>query len=138
MSRKQIEPLLNELFSEKGIVQWILSFDDFAHDLLRLVWNVAPVSYSETALCVSCKEYGCHRAFLTILGSKYMITLCPKWHMELSGYVAAHMMLISWQRLQKDTLVYEPSEFDTGWQLIRDSQKSSMLESIILKHVIII
>lgn len=56
MSRAEIEPLLNLIFTEKGIVNIILSFDDSALDVLRKIVN--PLSHlftrADLRMCPHC------------------------------------------------------------------------------------
>lgn len=93
MSRKEIESLLSDIFSEKGLVKLILEFDDFPLDLIRRFINVIQNSsfyekFCQTIqICGSCGdarrnnddyEYG------DPVGFNNELTWCQNLHLEIS------------------------------------------------------
>lgn len=89
MSREDLEPLLSQIFSEKGLVQWILSFDDYPRDLIRKVVNI--VFYNEqnnknphilpNVHCWQCESLKTTACGICIRG--LLISWCPSYHLEL-------------------------------------------------------
>lgn len=75
MSRSEIEPLLDKLFSERGIVKLILSFDDYSHDLIRrLLDKLHPGRGS--CVCHACGNRYCEqRGSIIILQHKHCSSL---------------------------------------------------------------
>lgn len=87
MSRDQIKPLLSAIFSEPGLIEWILRFDDYPDDLIR---RLCPQNWPRDQVrCLRCelkKNKGqfsqkIHQYFLPTIGSP--CTFCDENHLEI-------------------------------------------------------
>lgn len=84
MSRKEIESLLDLIFSEKGIVKWILKFDDYPFDLIRQVLD-NPKLHKSLPHSYLCRQCGVESA-ISIFLVPFLITWCKNGaHLEFSS-----------------------------------------------------
>lgn len=83
MSRKEIEPILSLIFPEKGLVEWILSFDDYQFDLIRRVLNMLEETTQEGYHCFQCNKNGHPKTQVSLFDPDYrglMVTFCHPYH----------------------------------------------------------
>lgn len=83
MSRDQIKPLLSAIFPENGIVEWILRFDDYPHDLIR---RLCPQNWEQGCnRCLRCGLIGAQRVgriYEHMLSNDTPVTFCDNRHLE--------------------------------------------------------
>lgn len=133
MSRAEIELLLLDIFPEKGIVKWILSFEDFPHDLIRKFVNPYVslkqgfVELNAPHFCYSCRDKDKqHSTLLCFYASGLIVvTWCDALHLEVLAGPRKYICLTS----------NSTSTFVVGYGFVRKTEfQEDEIWTVLRKH----